>query len=193
MKNTVCRLLASENNFKKNAEVAANELVSITSVISKSLYNSLIRCVGESDLYFSFNAAIWALDNWTFFIFGVVSNIITGNAIGNRDANYYFVLKKKRVWEIFRKSIKKNYSFSFFGIGPRKWMINPFRKFLRIWSPHSIYFGWSSFRKNAPNSLFDILKSTSSRIFTISSSRSFKATRSFLNISLFVICRFFYL
>lgn len=76
----------------------------------------------------------------------------------------------------------------FGGIGPRKWITNPFKKLRRIWSPHSIYFGWSSRLNNAPNSLFDILKSTRLKILIISSSRSWWATLSFLKISLLVIC-----
>ena len=66
-------------------------------------------------------------------------------------------------------------------------MINPLRKFRRIWSPHSIYFGWPSFRKSAPSSLFEVLKLTSFKISMISSFLRWRATRSFLRMSLLVI------
>ena len=70
------------------------------------------------------------------------------------------------------------------GIGPLKWIIKPFRKLRKNWSPHSMYFGWFSFLKIAPSSLVVTAKSTSEHIFTISSSRSLWATRSFFIISL---------
>lgn len=74
--------------------------------------------------------------------------------------------------------------FAFSGIGPLKWIIKPFRKLRKNWSPHSIYFGWFSFLKMAPSSLVLTAKSTRAHIFTISSSRSLWATRSFFIISL---------
>src|SRR5690554_23939 len=48
-----------------------------------------------------------------------------------------------------------------------------------------MYFGWFSFLNMAPNSLLETLKSTKEKISTISSFRSFKATRSFFMMSLF--------
>ncbi|GAA3782595.1 hypothetical protein GCM10022271_13630 [Corallibacter vietnamensis] len=60
-------------------------------------------------------------------------------------------------------------SFGFLsGLGPRKCITSSFKKFLKIGSPHSLYFGLFSRLKNAFSSLLETLKSTSSKILIIS-------------------------
>src|SRR6056297_1169003 len=66
-------------------------------------------------------------------------------------------------------------------------MASPFRKYLRTWSPHFLKFLDFGFRNRAFTSEADISKPPFFISRIISSSRSLKATRSFLRTTLLVM------